>query len=131
MTSKHDLNVHIELVSWLLQGGLRSVLGCEISHTVPISDSFLVPLSDSHRGTGTILEQSTLYIQCLHIHKVKLTPKSRLTASQIQPVSDLIQTSLRSAELIEKILVFVKLLVSLLFMWCKRLYHDLYRFFTQ
>ena len=77
-----------------------------------------------------MLEQSTLYIQCPHIHKVKFTPKSRLTASQIQPLSDLIQTSLRSAELIEKILVFVKLLVSLLFMWCKLLHHDRYGFFT-
>ena len=50
MMSKHVLNVHIELLSWLLQGGLRSVLGCEISHAVPISDSFPVPLSGSHRN---------------------------------------------------------------------------------
>ena len=62
MTSKHDLNAHIELLSWLLQGGVRSVLGCEISHAVPISASFPVPLSGSHRGTETMLEQNDLWL---------------------------------------------------------------------
>ena len=65
MTSKHDLNVHIELVSWLLQGGLHSVLGCEISHAMPISDSFPVPLSGSHRGRETMLEQNGYHCDLL------------------------------------------------------------------
>ena len=62
MRSKNDLNVHIEMVSWLLQGGRHSVLGFEISHAMPISDSFPVPLSGSHRGTETMLEQNDLFL---------------------------------------------------------------------